>query len=773
MSNKGGAFTPDGEWLFLARYSVLERISLGQCAFRPHAAFTWDPTAPPTGTPVTFSDASTGTPTSWVWDFGDGTGSTERSPTHVFGAGGRYTVTLTVANDFGSDSAEARVTVVEPPIAGPERTATPAGVRVGVESAVATDSSGNRLVVWSQSGGGAAAPGGGPPLLQGGGLYARRFDPSDQPLGDVVQIAAGGDTWAATPAVSFDATGNATITWTYGSAGIAARVFDAELDPVTPEVEVAPGDWSDTQVPNNPDVATANAGDFAVVWHVLAVDTMGEGSVIDGRFYAADGTPKGDSQQVSTASTTFISAPSVACDAAGRTLVVWRQERRYFTEQDGVYGRYFGPDGEPEGPEIQILGNAAGMITNPSVTMDPLGNAVVAWARDLGTGTGSDIYAQRLNRVGQPMGSAFQVNSGSDGEQIFPSVAVTWETVDTGVFARFFTAGGLALGNDLEVAVVESGSTPVRPEVSVAPDGTMTVAYARVDTPGQGPGVHFRTYRVVEHPGGCTTDPVTNCLNDNRFQVRVSWADFDGRTGVGAARPLTDDTGTFWFFDDANLELVLKVLDGTAINSHYWVFFGALSNVEYTIVVTDTETGHSVTYFNPLGNFGSVGDTEALPGDSKAASTPSQREVQVPVGRSSLEDAELYSRLVDGPPRPDLAKRLNACTPHATQLCLNQNRFALSVSWRDFQGNTGAGRAVPLSADTGVFWFFEDTNVELVAKVLDGTWLNGHHWVFYGALSNVEYTLTVTDTLTGEVKSYFNPSGTFASVGDTVAFAEP
>lgn len=54
---------------------------------------------------ATFMDSSTGSPTSWQWDFGDGSaGSTERNPVHSYGRRGTYTVELTVTNAAGSDS---------------------------------------------------------------------------------------------------------------------------------------------------------------------------------------------------------------------------------------------------------------------------------------------------------------------------------------------------------------------------------------------------------------------------------------------------------------------------------------------------------------------------------------------------------------------------------------------------------------------------------------------------------------------------------------------
>lgn len=47
---------------------------------------------------VNFTDLTTGTPTSWNWDFGDGATSTQQNPVHTYTAGGTYTVTLSASD---------------------------------------------------------------------------------------------------------------------------------------------------------------------------------------------------------------------------------------------------------------------------------------------------------------------------------------------------------------------------------------------------------------------------------------------------------------------------------------------------------------------------------------------------------------------------------------------------------------------------------------------------------------------------------------------------
>ena len=119
-------------------------------------------------------------------------------------------------------------------------------------------------------------------------------------------------------------------------------------------------------------------------------------------------------------------------------------------------------------------------------------------------------------------------------------------------------------------------------------------------------------------PGPCVSSDTVLCLNQNRFRLEVMWENFFGQTGVGHAVPQTIDTGAFYWVDAQNIELIVKVLDGRAHNGYFWVFYGALSNLEYTIVVTDTETGRCREYPNPLGIFASVGDTHAFPGSGSS-----------------------------------------------------------------------------------------------------------------------------------------------------------
>ena len=116
-------------------------------------------------------------------------------------------------------------------------------------------------------------------------------------------------------------------------------------------------------------------------------------------------------------------------------------------------------------------------------------------------------------------------------------------------------------------------------------------------------------------------------------------------------------------------------------------------------------------------------------------------------------------------------KVLNDCGSLDDVLCLNQGRFQVAASWRTADAS-GRAHVVQLTNDTGYLWFFDQSNVEVVVKVLDACQPFGRFWVFAGGLTNVEVDLVVTDSMTGQTNTYHNNlNEPFAPLQDTDAFA--
>jgi predicted GH43/DUF377 family glycosyl hydrolase len=102
-------------------------------------------------------------------------------------------------------------------------------------------------------------------------------------------------------------------------------------------------------------------------------------------------------------------------------------------------------------------------------------------------------------------------------------------------------------------------------------------------------------------------------LNNGRFQVDVVWWDDDFVSVDAMPVQLTRDTGCFWFFDEDNVEVLIKVLDACTVSDHYWVFVAGLTNMGVSIQVTDLETGEVWWRGNGIGQtFETVLDNQAF-----------------------------------------------------------------------------------------------------------------------------------------------------------------
>ena len=100
-------YVPEVESFYITRNTtglfVINRGSAGTNPV-PEADFSATPLTGIYPLSVAFTDSSAGSPTSWLWDFGDGSTSSSQNPTHIYSSSGTYTVSLTATNTYGSDT---------------------------------------------------------------------------------------------------------------------------------------------------------------------------------------------------------------------------------------------------------------------------------------------------------------------------------------------------------------------------------------------------------------------------------------------------------------------------------------------------------------------------------------------------------------------------------------------------------------------------------------------------------------------------------------------
>ncbi|MEM1249904.1 MAG: Calx-beta domain-containing protein [Acidobacteriota bacterium] len=631
--------------------------------------------------------------------------------------------------------------------------------------AVAYGRGGQRVEVWQQADG------------SGFGIWARFIDSLGEPTGPdvLVNTTTAGD--QTEPDVAIDYDGNVTIVWRDGTvteespkvgaraagSAVVGRFFAPNGEAKTTDVIVSESEASDES--NTPNVTASNTGDAVITWE--------SDDQVQGRIYAKTTVPRTGILPISDLDEGRSATPRSTVGASGDFIVAWREEPTSGASSRVVV-RIFNENGDPKSAQQIVTSSSTAQL--PVIAADDDGEFVVAWEQE--TTAGWDVMARNYDRFATALGQEFLVSESADGSQRRPAIdrnaigdfVIVWEQETAGAKAaggnlvgRFFTPGGEPQSGEVEIAATEGGSTPVDADVSIADRDQTTVVFEREGPDGEPDGVFSITLEPLPAGEPCVESADTSCLNQGRFSVDARWQDFDLENGDGQAEVLTDDTSYFWFFDPANVEVVVKVLDACAVNGHYWVFAAGLTDTEVNLRIDDSASGETLTIFNPLGRgFQPVLDTRAFETCEVATPRPDASR-QAALDRIAAEIEGLSAAL-------GAAAQAN-CAADEEQMCLNGGRFGASIDWSTNQGTAGRGQQVTLTTDTGYFWFFEPDNVEVVVKVLDACAINGKYWVFAAGLTDVETDLQVVDSVTGAARSYTNDEGdAFSVVLDTGFF---
>jgi hypothetical protein len=222
-----------------------------------------------------------------------------------------------------------------------------------------------------------------------------------------------------------------------------------------------------------------------------------------------------------------------------------------------------------------------------------------------GPSAGSLRFSTGSQSVQESAGPATAVVQRTDGSAGI--VSVQYDSADgtatggddyTPVTGILSWGGGDAANKSFQVPILDDGDTEDAETLILmlsAPSGGATVG-----TPAS------QTITVLDDdgvdPGPCIEGDHTLCLLSERFRVEVVFTPPGGVEQPANAIPFTDRAGMFWFFNENNIEMLVKLQNACIPQfDRYWVFFAATTNVAFRVTVTDTDAVLAKQYTNPQG----------------------------------------------------------------------------------------------------------------------------------------------------------------------------
>jgi len=334
------------------------------------------------------------------------TNNTQASPAVSFDAQGNFVVVWgSVSQDYASTSGVfgQRFTSSGVPL-GPEfriNTYT-VGSQGGISRAVASDPSGNFVVVWASGNQDGSVA----------GVFGQRFSSSGEPAGAEFRVNTYTTGGQGRPAVAADSAGNFVVVWQsdlqdFSYLDVFAQRYASTGAPIGPEFRV---NTTTVLSQTNPRVGSDSSGNFfVVVWE----SEVGDGSLgaVFGQRFAASGAPLGAQFRINTFTNAAQSSPDVAVDGSGNFVVAWQSGIVQDGYGFGIFGQRFAASGAPVGPEFRVNTHTPSHQIFPSVATDGSGNFVVAWQSLFQDGSDYGIFGQRYDSTGTPLGTEFQVNT--------------------------------------------------------------------------------------------------------------------------------------------------------------------------------------------------------------------------------------------------------------------------------------------------------------------------------------------------------------------------
>jgi hypothetical protein len=258
--------------------------------------------------------------------------------------------------------------------------------------------------------------------LDGNDIFAQRYDPNGFPVGGEFQVNSLTGNQQRYPGVAMGHDGKFVVVWEsentpdVGKKAICGQLYDGS------DFELG-GEFIINEEPADcryPAVAADANGNFAVAW----LYDRSRNSIL-ARLFSADGSARTDTFEVSAIELSSITRPSIAMDAEGCFVVAWDGDPS-LAGLDDIHARLFDPSGAPLGEQFFVNSTRDGPQRYPQVAINDWREFVIVWESQFDPNVlEREIYGQRFDRLGEPTGVEFLINTYIEGDQRYPSVAIS------------------------------------------------------------------------------------------------------------------------------------------------------------------------------------------------------------------------------------------------------------------------------------------------------------------------------------------------------------
>ena len=350
------------------------------------------------------------------------------------------------------------------------------------EPAVSCSGEGDFVAVWSDQN----TP---------GGIFARRFDSSGQPIEEQFKVNSGPATNPASPDAAMDSQGNTVFAWQADGEAeeeIYARLFDANAAPLGDEFQVS-GATFDREL--YPKVAISDSGGFVIAW--ANEELGGEPDLWSIKCQIYDGQGQAEGNEIEVSVSYEYDSPAVAVDDWGNFTVVWVQYNPATYDRQ-VMARRYDSNGLTITGVFEVSTADLGSSGHCSIGMAENGSFVALWSGENPSG-GDDIYARRYDFDGMPREEPFVVNASGICPRRRPAVymndpknfVVVWESGDVSgsdIFGQRFDWFGNKIGGEFQLNTYVLGAQAAG-DVAVRNDGTFLAVWQSEGQDGSGNGI--------------------------------------------------------------------------------------------------------------------------------------------------------------------------------------------------------------------------------------------------------------------------------------------